>query len=94
MVFQSLEDFAVDAQSRTIIIVMELADGDLATYLEQSGHLPVDQANVLFQNLSQAILVMSQESIVHFDLKPENFLLVRRKNDDGKKQPNHRSWFL
>ncbi|KAK9836749.1 hypothetical protein WJX74_007405 [Apatococcus lobatus] len=62
-------------------LVMEYAPGgDLFDYIQQHGNLHEDQARWIFQQLTVGVDFCHKKSIVNRDLKPENTLVVSRRN--------------
>ena len=60
-------------------MVMEYLDGgDLSTWLEQHGRLPVEQVVEFVLQASEALAEAHALGIVHRDLKPANLFVVRR----------------
>lgn len=73
-------------------ILMEyLEGGDLKTYLEQYGPLPVDVAVKFVLQMCDAIAEAHALGIIHRDLKPANLFVVRRRNGsfDGVVHRSH-----
>ena len=52
-------------------------NGDLVTYIEELKRIPEDEAKVLFRQIIEAIAFLHNHSIVHRDIKAENFLVVK-----------------
>jgi len=64
-------------------MVLEFLDGeDLAARLQRRGHLPVDQAVAIAEQVAGALEDAHRKGIVHRDLKPQNIFLVRFEERD------------
>eukprot|EP00927_Polykrikos_kofoidii_P066049 TRINITY_DN61711_c0_g1_i1.p1 TRINITY_DN61711_c0_g1~~TRINITY_DN61711_c0_g1_i1.p1 ORF type:complete len:1024 (+),score=171.82 TRINITY_DN61711_c0_g1_i1:399-3074(+) len=72
-------DAEVDRDRGRIYIVMEIGDMDLGTYLRKKQCLGFLEIQTFWSQMLEAVAVIHQERIVHSDLKPGNFLLVRGK---------------
>ncbi|KAF8964284.1 kinase-like domain-containing protein [Flammula alnicola] len=62
-----------------LLLVMECGEIDLARLLQEQMKEPVNMVWVAYywQQMLQAVHVIHEEKIVHSDLKPANFVLVR-----------------
>lgn len=67
----------VDRKLGQIRIVMELADTDLGRYLQSEPNLNLAQIRSLWRQMLEAVDVIHRERIIHSDLKPMNFVLVK-----------------
>jgi len=70
-------DAEVDRDRGRIHIVMEPGDMDLGRYLQTEPRLSLSQIQQLWRQMLEAVQVIHNERIVHSDLKPGNFLLVK-----------------
>jgi len=65
-----------------IFIVMEYAQhGDLLRHIQQNGAIDEDRSRYLFKQLVKAVQYLHNRQIVHRDLKCENLLLTKMKED-------------
>ncbi|KAI0766429.1 kinase-like domain-containing protein [Trametes elegans] len=66
-------------QKGNLMLVMELGEIDLAKLLYQQQKEPLDPVWIAYywKQMLQAVHVIHEEKIVHSDLKPANFVLVR-----------------
>ena len=80
-------------ENREIIIIMELGEMDFGDYLssrrgkvsEGSGHgLDLDAAEMFswWNQMLSAVKVAHDRGIMHCDLKPSNFILVKRRGEE------------
>lgn len=78
MVIQ-LVDAEIREEHRMIDIVLEFGETDLAKMLKQypNGHIDLNLVRVFWQQMLCAVKAIHEERIVHGDLKPANFVLVR-----------------
>ena len=78
MVIQ-LIDAEIREEHRMIDIVLEFGETDLAKMLKQypNGHIDLNLVRVFWQQMLCAVKAIHEERIVHGDLKPANFVLVR-----------------
>lgn len=78
MVIQ-LIDAEIREEHRMIDIVLEFGETDLAKMLKQypNGHIDLNLVRVFWQQMLCAVRAIHEERIVHGDLKPANFVLVR-----------------
>lgn len=72
-------DAEVDRERGRINIVMEAGDMDLSRFLQGEPNLSLSQIQHLWRQMLEAVRVIHGERIVHSDLKPQNFLLVKGK---------------
>ncbi len=74
-------DFGI-TDDRLVYVVMELLVGQLlADRMRLRGILPVEEANLIIQQIAAALCVAHARGIVHRDLKPENIFL---QMEDGR----------
>ena len=67
-----------------LYIVMELLDGrDLRDLLREQEVLPLPQIIEIGSQLCAALSAAHERGVVHRDVKPENVMIVRRRDDDG-----------
>ena len=74
-----IRDCAVSHELNSVIILMELAAGDLRCLLRQmsaTSSLNVSNVCSIWGSLVRAVEAAHKENIIHRDLKPDNFLLV------------------
>lgn len=68
-------------QNKTIYIVMDLCDGDLSEYVNNSKNgLSIYEIKVIFKQLNSILYEMRKKDMIHNDLKIEN-LLIKFRND-------------
>ena len=68
--------------NNTAYYVMEYLDGvSLAEYVRQRGRLTFAQAQALLQPVYEAVAVLHRNSVAHYDIKPQNIMIVNR---DGR----------
>ncbi|GLB38489.1 putative protein kinase superfamily protein [Lyophyllum shimeji] len=62
-----------------LMLVMECGEVDLARLISERAHEPLNMVWVAYywQQMLQAVHVIHEEKIVHSDLKPANFVIVR-----------------
>ncbi|PAV91903.1 hypothetical protein WR25_21876 [Diploscapter pachys] len=73
-----MKDYDMDESSNRLYVVMERGDTDFASFLTRNA----DSINTRFihfywEQMLRAVKVIHDQNIVHADLKPANFLLVR-----------------
>lgn len=74
-------DFGI-TDDRLVYVVMELLEGQLlADRMRVRGILPIEEANLIIQQIASALSVAHARGIVHRDLKPENIFL---QMEDGR----------
>ena len=68
----------MDEMEKVIKIVLEIGSIDLAGYLRRNPEkITIDYIKVSWKQILDAVQVVHDEGIVHSDLKPANFLLVK-----------------
>ena len=68
-------------QNNTMFIVMDLCDGDLSKYLENSENgFSIYEIKVIFKQLNNILYEIRSKDMIHNDLKIQN-LLIKFKND-------------
>lgn len=72
-------DAEVLHDERTILVVMECGDLDLAKYLQSAPDLDLSKIKVLLRQMLEAVQVIHDKKILHSDLKPANFLQVGQR---------------
>ena len=78
--FQALET------SDSFFIIMEFIDGgDLFDLITEKVKFTEDQAAFCMYDLGNALIYLHSSNIVHRDVKPENLLCERNKNDSSSK---------
>ena len=61
-----------------------MAISDLQTFLKKLNYrLDADVTTKIFSALVDSVTAVHEKSVIHFDLKPHNFLLVRKKNSNS-----------
>lgn len=64
--------------NRNIYIIMELCNaGNLSTYIKRHCTLPETTCKFFMKQLASAMQYMRSNNISHFDLKPQNLLLIK-----------------
>lgn len=64
--------------NRSIYIIMELCNaGNLSTYIKRHCTLPEKTCKFFMKQLASAMQYMRSNNISHFDLKPQNLLLIK-----------------
>ncbi|WFD44556.1 dual-specificity kinase [Malassezia psittaci] len=64
----------------TLKILLELGEMDFSSVLKTKGPLPVNEIHQAFRQMLEAVqFVHEKGNLVHTDLKPANFLLVRER---------------
>lgn len=66
---------------RCIYIIMELCNaGNLSAYIKRHCTLPENTCKYFMKQLASAMQYMRTNNISHFDLKPQNLLLIKSPN--------------
>lgn len=63
-------------------LFLEFLESDLVSYIEQRGTLTEDEVREIFNCVMESVSFLHNYSIVHRDIKAENFLITC--NDSGK----------
>lgn len=72
------------AEDGSVVLVMELVDGETLRHRLDAGPLPVDDAAEITAQVADALAFAHSRGIVHRDVKPHNILLVGAPPDGGK----------
>jgi len=70
-------DSEVDRERGRILIVMELGDVTLGEFLQSETKLSLSKVQSIWRQMLEAVQVIHDARIVHSDLKPANFVMVR-----------------
>jgi len=80
-----ISDFG-ESDDGLVYLVMEYVAGDPLHRVLEDAPLPVERAIHIARQIASALSRAHQMGVVHRDLKPDNILIVRRKDDvDGVK---------
>ena len=72
-----IRDHSLHPSTHHVVILMELAACDLATFFKKSGYsFDVSSMFSIWRSLVNAVDAAHTQDIIHRDLKPQNFLLV------------------
>jgi len=69
---------AIETNQHYFIFLEYIPDGDLVDYIEATARVPDAEARILFRQVMEAIQFLHGHSIIHRDIKAENFLVVKR----------------
>ncbi|KAJ2473342.1 Dual-specificity kinase, spindle pole body (SPB) duplication and spindle checkpoint function [Coemansia sp. RSA 2322] len=74
-----LYDAEINKERGLIHMVMEFGETDLASVLKRQGDQPLglNMIRLYWEQMLRAVLTIHDERVVHADLKPANYLLVR-----------------
>jgi serine/threonine protein kinase len=73
-----LVDSEIDKHEGCLYIVLEFGEIDLAKLIQQQGErFDHNYLRLVWQQMLEAVHTVHQESIVHTDLKPANFVIVK-----------------
>jgi serine/threonine protein kinase len=67
----------IETNQHFFIFLEYVPDGDLVSHIESKGKVPEDEAKPIFRQAVEAIQFLHSNSIVHRDIKAENFLVNR-----------------
>ncbi len=69
------------SENNTAYIIMELLNGEtLSSFLEREGKIPAEKAVQMILPVAEALKLVHQEGIIHYDIAPDNLFLT----NDGK----------
>lgn len=71
-------DSEIDRENRTILILLELGDADLKTIISSQEKLTTNYLRYTLQQMLEAVQIIHRKKIIHGNLKPSNFLMVKR----------------
>lgn len=71
----SLVDYEID--SSNAIMVLELGDSDLREMIEKQETMSPNYIRYTWQQMLEAVQTIHDKKIIHGDLKPSNFLMVK-----------------
>ncbi|KAF8540878.1 kinase-like domain-containing protein [Trichophaea hybrida] len=79
-----LYDFELNDEKKTLTMLMECGESDFANILtlrhnNEDSQLDVNFVRFYWREMLQCVDVVHQHNVIHSDLKPANFLLVRGK---------------
>ncbi|KAM0750134.1 kinase-like protein [Meredithblackwellia eburnea MCA 4105] len=74
-----LVDSEMNDQKKQLLMVMEYGETDLASLLQEKATKPVSMNFIryIWEQMLEAVQVIHDENVVHTDLKPANFVLVK-----------------
>lgn len=72
-----LVDIQENLRSRTINMVFELGEVDLAQFLDNNKNMSENAIRHIWQEMLMCIAACHQHKVIHLDLKPANFVFVK-----------------
>ncbi len=76
-------DFGQEADGLLYLVMEYLAGRDLQQIIEAEGALPTIRTVEIMSQVCAALSVAHDAGIVHRDVKPENIVIVKNRDDDG-----------
>ena len=73
----NLHDFEINRESGYLFMILEFGEIDLARLLKQQSRKSLNFIRNLWQQMLEIVDFIHKQRIVHCDLKPANFLLVK-----------------
>ena len=77
-----------------VLILMDLALSDLQTFLKEEVWLNVELICELWKALVDCLAAVNEKNVIHFDLKPHNFLLFPKEQGDEGAEGNDLGFFV
>ena len=75
-----MEDAEVSFKKHLVYIILEFGEFDLETFFSKKNyHLDFPQIKIFWKQILAAVKEIHEERIVHGDLKPSNFLFIKKK---------------
>lgn len=71
-------DSEINKEEKTILILLELGDADLKTIIASQEKLTPNYLRYTLQQMLEAVQIIHNKKIIHGNLKPSNFLMVKR----------------
>jgi len=75
-----------ESKQEVVLILQMVAGGELFDYLSEKEFLREDEARIFIRQILSAMDYLHDRGIAHFDLKPENIMLLDRTSPDMKIQ--------
>lgn len=73
-------------KTEVVLILQLVAGGELFDYLSEREYLREPEARIFMRQILSAMCYLHERGIAHFDLKPENIMLLDRNSGDMKIQ--------
>ena len=71
-------DSEINTEDNLILIVLELGDADLRSIISSQERLTPNYLRYTWQQMLEAVQTIHEKKIIHGNLKPSNFLMVKR----------------
>ncbi|KAH0785433.1 Pkinase-domain-containing protein [Histomonas meleagridis] len=71
-------DSEINTEDNLILIVLELGDADLRSIISSQERLTPNYLRYTWQQMLEAVQTIHENKIIHGNLKPSNFLMVKR----------------
>ncbi|KAH0785423.1 Pkinase-domain-containing protein [Histomonas meleagridis] len=71
-------DSEINTNEKLILIVLELGDADLRSIISSQERLSPNYIRYTWQQMLEAVQTIHEKKIIHGNLKPSNFLMVKR----------------
>jgi len=75
-----------ESKQEVVLILQMVAGGELFDYLSEKEFLREDEARIFIRQILSAMDYLHDRGIAHFDLKPENIMLLDRTSPEMKIQ--------